>query len=230
MKNTIKYIAFDADDTLWVNEPYFRQTELKFFEILKAYLPAEEINNQLYKTEMKNLADYGYGIKSFVLSLVETAISVSSGTINISVISEILKLGKEMINMPLELLDGVEEVLKTLSNRYKLVVATKGDLLDQERKLNKSNLASYFHHIEVMSDKQEFNYQNLIKHLDIKPNELLMIGNSMKSDILPVLAIGGYAAHVPFHTTWIHEVVENSDFEHNFFYKLQSIKDILKHV
>ncbi len=230
MKNTIKYIAFDADDTLWVNEPYFRQTEMKFFELLKEFLPAEEINNQLYKTEMDNLADYGFGIKSFVLSLIETAIAVSNKKINIQSISEIIKLGKKMINMPLELLSGVEEVLKELSTRYKLVVATKGDLLDQERKLNKSHLSGYFHHIEVMSDKQEANYLNLIKHLDIQPNELLMIGNSMKSDILPVLAIGGFAAFVPFHTTWIHEVVDDTDFKHNCYYKLESIKDILAFV
>jgi putative hydrolase of the HAD superfamily len=230
MQNQIKYIAFDADDTLWVNETYFRETEKKFFSLLKNYMPAEELNNQLYKTEIKNLPDYGYGIKAFMLSLIETALFVSKNELSNSVVSNILELGKEMINMPIELIDGVVEILENLSKKYKLIVATKGDLLDQERKLKKSGLEKYFHHIEVMSDKQEINYQNLIKHLDILPKEFLMIGNSMKSDILPVLAIGGKAAYVPFHTTWIHEQIEDKEFNHNCCFRLNSIKEILNFV
>lgn len=224
----IKYIAFDADDTLWVNEPFFRETEKKFFDLMKEFMPAEELNNLLYKTEMDNLSDYGFGIKSFILSLIETAIKISNNTLQASTISKILGLGKDMINMPVELLQGVELVLSTLSQKYKLVVATKGDLLDQERKLEKSKLSKYFHHIEVMSDKQEANYLKLIKHLDIKPEEFLMIGNSMKSDVLPVLAIGGKAAHIPFHTTWIHEEVKDSELEENCCIKLNKLTDIIK--
>jgi len=227
MKN-IKYIAFDADDTLWVNEPFFRETEKKFFSLMHEFMPAEELNSLLYKTEMDNLADYGFGIKSFILSLIETAIKISNNKLQSSTISQILDLGKEMINMPVELLDGVEEVLSTLSQKYKLVVATKGDLLDQERKLEKSKLSKYFHHIEVMSDKKQANYLKLIKHLDIKPEEFLMIGNSMKSDILPVLAIGGKAAHIPFHTTWIHEEVEESELEKDCCIKLKVITDVIE--
>ena len=227
MKNKLKYIAFDADDTLWENEPYFRQTEQKFFKIMERFMPAEELNEKLYKVEIDNLADYGYGIKAFILSLIETAINVSKSNLQISEINEILKLGKEMINSPLIVINGVEEVLKKLSGKYKLLVATKGDLLDQERKLKKSNLAKYFHHIEVMSDKKEVNYLKLLKQLEIKPEEFLMIGNSIKSDVLPVINIGGFAAHVPFHTTWIHEEIKDDKLEEDCCYKLKNISEIL---
>jgi putative hydrolase of the HAD superfamily len=151
---------------------------------------------------------YGYGIKGFMLSMVETALKVSDGKIGVEVIEKILQYGKEMLEKPVELLDGVKMVLDHLKANYRLVVATKGDLLDQERKLQKSGLESYFHHIEIMSEKRESDYSKLIKHLDIAPNAFLMVGNSVKSDILPVLNIGGHAIHVPFHTTWILEKVD----------------------
>lgn len=225
----IKYIAFDADDTLWINETFFRESENIFFELMNEFLPAKELNEVLFKTEMDNLAIYGYGIKSFILSVIETAISVSGRELKISTVSKILDLGKEMLNKPVNVLAGVEEVLQTLSQKYKLVVATKGDLLDQERKLKKSGLEKYFHHIEVMSDKQPENYKKLIKHLEIKPHEFLMIGNSMKSDILPVLEIGGKAAHIRFHTTWVHEEV-NEETDNISCCKLSKISEILNYV
>ncbi|TLX73879.1 HAD family hydrolase [Labilibacter sediminis] len=204
-----KYVAFDADDTLWVNESYFRETEAHFSELLAAYGDAETITNKLLEIEIRNIELYGYGVKGFILSMIETGISVTNGSLPEAVISKIIELGKELLNKPVVLLDGIEEVLKALQGKgYKLVVATKGDLLDQERKLYRSNIEKYFHHIEVMSDKKEANYLKLLAHLDITPDEFLMIGNSLKSDVLPVLNIGASAVHVPFHTTWIHEEAE----------------------
>ena len=216
MFSTIKVIAFDADDTLWVNEPYFRTAEKAFCELLKEYVPEEECNELLYKFEMQNLPLYGYGIKPFVLSLIEAAITISKKQIPLEIVSEIIAIGKKMLQMPIELIDGIETTLAHLSKKYLLVMATKGDLLDQERKLIKSGLEKYFHHIEVMSDKQPKNYQKLITHLDIPPSQFLMVGNSLKSDVLPVLEIGSYAIHIPFHTTWEHEKVEEEVMHYNF--------------
>lgn len=212
----IKAIAFDADDTLWVNEPYFRKAELAFCELMKDYLPAEQCNRLLFEVEMQNLALYGYGIKPFTLSLIEAAIRFSEGKVPISAIDELIKRGKQMLNEPVEVLDGVKDTLQKLNGDYKLVMATKGDLLDQERKLIKSGLERYFHHIEIVSDKTEKQYSKLIKHLEVEPEEFLMVGNSVKSDILPVLNIGGHAFHIPFHTTWAHEMVKEPVDHPNF--------------
>ena len=222
----IKVIAFDADDTLWVNEPYFRETEDKFCSLLEDYLPHHSVAQELFKTEVANLALYGYGIKGFMLSMVETAMRVSNNTIHVSVIEKALQYGKELLAKPIELLDGVEDLLKALKDRYRLVVATKGDLLDQQRKLTKSGLEHYFHHIEIMSDKQEADYKKLITRLDIEPEAFLMLGNSLKSDVLPVLAVGGHAVHIPYHTTWAHEHVEHT-IDHANFRQLQTITEIL---
>jgi len=222
----IKVIAFDADDTLWENEPYFLETEKKLCALLEDFLPQHTTSQELFKTEMANLSLYGYGIKGFMLSMIETAIRVSDKTINNEIIEKIIQYGKELLAKPIELLDGVEEVLQTLKGKYRLVVATKGDLLDQERKLKKSKLEHYFHHVEVMSEKGEPDYIKLIKHLDIKPEEFLMLGNSLKSDIMPVLAIGGHGIHIPYHTTWAHEHVEYS-IEHPNFKQVVRIKEIL---
>lgn len=207
MKN-IKVIAFDADDTLWVNEPYFRETEEAFSKLLKAYLPEDDVNTILFSIEMRNLELYGYGIKGFVLSMVETILKITEGKGDLELVSKVISFGKEMLSKPVELLDGVGEVLKSLNGDYRVVLATKGDLLDQERKLIKSGLEKHFHHIEVMSDKKPSDYKKLLKHLDCEPKNFLMVGNSVKSDVLPVLEIGGYAVHVPFHTTWAHEEVK----------------------
>lgn len=223
---TIKVIAFDADDTLWVNEPYFREAEEKFCSLLEDYMPHHSISQELFKTEMQNLALYGYGVKGFMLSMIETAMRVSGNTVPHSIIEKAIQYGKDLLGKPIELLDGMEEALHLLKKKYRLVVATKGDLLDQERKLKKSGLEHYFHHIEIMSDKQETDYQKLIRHLDINPEEFLMIGNSLKSDIMPVLAIGGHAVHIPYHTTWAHEKVEHS-IDHLNFRQAETIKEIL---
>lgn len=203
--NTIKVIGFDADDTLWVNEPYFQEVEKKFCLILKPYQDEAETSKELFRTEMQNLEIYGYGAKGFILAMIETAIRVTEGKITSNEISQIVAIGKTLLNMPIQLLDGIEDVLQKLKGKYQLILATKGDLLDQERKLQKSGLTGYFHHIEIMSDKHENNYKKLLSHLDIQPHEFLMVGNSVKSDILPVIKIGARAIHVPFEVTWQHE-------------------------
>jgi len=223
---SLKVIAFDADDTLWVNEPYFQETEKKFCALLEDYLPHHTIMQELFKTEMQTLSLYGYGIKGFVLSMIETALRVSNNNVSLDIIEKIIQYGKDQMEHPIEMLDGMEEALHLLKKKYRLVIATKGDLVDQERKLKKSGLEHYFHHIEIMSEKQEGDYSKLIKHLDISPDEFLMIGNSLKSDVMPVLALGGHAVHIPYHTTWAHEVVEQT-IEHPNFRQAATIKDIL---
>ncbi|AWA31387.1 HAD family hydrolase [Flavobacterium magnum] len=222
----IKVIAFDADDTLWVNEPYFQETEEKFCELLAPYLSRHSLSQELFKTEIANLRLYGYGIKGYILSMIEAALDISNHTISNEVVAKIIQYGKELLEKPIELLDGVEEVLEILNPRYKIVVATKGDLLDQRRKLHNSGLGKYFHHIEVMSDKQEVDYSDLVNRLDIHPSEFLMIGNSLKSDVLPVLGIGGHAIHIPFHTTWAHEKIDHQ-VVHDNFRDFEKIRDVL---
>ena len=225
----IKAIAFDADDTLWINETFFRDAEDQFCALLTDYLPYEECHKRLFEMEMRNLPLYGYGIKPFALSLVEAAIEISEGQVSIEIIEQLIALGKEMLSAPVELIEGIGMVLDTLSRKgLKLVVATKGDLLDQERKLERSGLTEYFHHIEVMSDKQPANYQKLINHLDVQPNEFLMVGNSLKSDILPVLEMGGTAFHIPFHTTWVHEQIDH-EIEHENFRAFTQVSEILEY-
>ena len=229
MRSQIKTIAFDADDTLWVNEPYFQEAENRFCELLAAWLPPETAGQELFNTEMKNLHLYGYGIKGVILCMIETITRVTKGTAQLHLISQVLELGQELLQKPIELLQGVEETLDALHGKYRLVIATKGDLLDQERKLNKSGLQDYFHHIEIMSNKQVANYQKLLKHLDCSPANFLMLGNSVKSDILPVLALEAFAAHIPFHTTWKHELHEEK-VEHPNLISLNNIADIIQHL
>lgn len=222
----LKVIAFDADDTLFINEPYFQETEQKFCTLLSDYLSQQGLSQELFRVEIQNLDLYGYGIKGYTLSMIEAAMNISNKTIPIEIIEKIIQYGKELLQKPIELLDGVEETLKALHGKYKLIVATKGDLKDQQRKLHDSGLGPYFHHIEVMADKQELNYEKLLKRLEINADEFFMIGNSLKSDVLPVLAIGGHAVHIPFHTTWEHEKV-NHKVEHPNFKTLGKITDVL---
>lgn len=226
----IKVIGFDADDTLWINETYFREAESEFAGLLSNFETPNKTDQELFKMEMKNLDLYGYGVKGFMLSMVESALELSNNTVSNETISKILNIGKAMIKKPVVLLEGVAEVLEALTPKYRLILATKGDLLDQERKLERSGLLKYFHHIEVLSDKKEANYANLLKHLDIDPREFLMIGNSLKSDILPLINIGSSAIHVPFHTTWVHEEVAISKEKDNSFLTLKSLIEVKKHL
>lgn len=221
----IEVIGFDADDTLWVNEPYYRDAEKQFVNLIVAYGVEGDIAEALFKTEIANLGLYGYGIKAFMLSLVECAIDLTNGSVSSQTISRIIEIGKGMLQRPIELLDDVKEVLENLAPNYKLIVATKGDLLDQEGKMKRSGIASCFHHIEVMSDKKEEHYVQLLNHLDIEPSRFLMIGNSMKSDIIPPLNLGARAIHVPFHTTWAHEEVDEEP-DSDRFLRVEGIRDV----
>lgn len=229
MIKNIQVIAFDADDTLWPNEPHFLETEAAFCNMLEDFLPHHSVSRELLTIEIGNLKHYGYGVKGYILSMIEAAITITDRRIGVETIERILGLGKEMLDKDIELIDGVEDVLKALYGKYRLVMATKGDLLDQERKLIKSGLSKYFHHIEIVSEKQEGEYRKLIKHLDIQPHEFVMIGNSLKSDVLPVLNIGGHGFHVPFHTTWEHEKVE-AIIEHENFRQLTDIREVLEYL
>ena len=229
LSEKIKIIAFDADDTLWINEPYFQETEHKFCGLLEDYLPHHSVSKELFKIEMKNLPIYGYGVKAFVLSMIETVSIVTENKATIELINRVLALGKELLEKPVIILEGVEDVLKKTEKKYRLVMATKGDLLDQEKKLIKSGLEKYFHHIEVMSEKTVKEYKKLLWHLDCPPENFLMVGNSIKSDILPVLELGGNTIHIPYHTTWAHEEVKQ-EVESSQFLKVEKIGEILKYL
>ena len=225
----IRVIAFDADDTLWINETYFREAEEKFASLLEDFLPQHEIMKELYRTEIANLSLYGYGIKGFMLSMIETALRISGEKMPIALVEKIIQIGQEMLGKPVDLLPGVREVLQSLQGKYRIVLATKGDLVDQERKLQKSGLEGFFHHIEIMSEKRTSDYEKLIKHLDIQASEFLMIGNSLKSDILPVLELGGYGIHVPFHTTWVHEQVDH-EVKHERFFTAEHLEEAIARI
>ena len=226
-KDILKVIAFDADDTLWVSETHFHNMEKNFIKLMSPYMKPEDVHDKLFKIEMQNIDIFGYGAKGFTLSMIEAAVKISNGKIQNSEILDIINMCKSLLTFPIEILPGVKKVLEALKTDYKLIVTTKGDLLDQEKKLERSKLASYFHHIEIVSEKHEENYIKLIKHLNIDPNEFLMIGNSLKSDILPVLNVGGNAVHVPFHITWEHEKVNDYQFKNKNYIKLDNIEDII---
>lgn len=226
----IKVLGFDADDTLWVNETYFRDAEKRFAALLDRYETRNTIDQELFKLEMDNLPLYGYGIKGFTLSMVEAALRLSGGAVSPQVLEEILEMGKRMIDHPVELLDGVVDTLRKLGPNYRMVVLTKGDLLDQERKLERSGLSAYFHHVEVLSDKKPENYRKLLEHLEIPYSEFLMVGNSLKSDVLPILEIGAQAIHVPFHTTWAHEEVRVDATTKRRYQEIDAFTDLLTYL
>ncbi len=226
MRN-IKIIAFDADDTLWENENFYRNSEEQFCLLMNDYMPKEELSQELLKTEIANIDLYGYGVKSFMLSMIETAIKISNGKVDNKMISSIIEIGKNLIDMPINLLDGVSEILPELQKSFILVLATKGDLLDQQRKLQKSGLEIYFHHIEIMSQKRKTDYDSIIKKLGVKPNEFLMVGNTIKSDIIPVIEAGGKAVHIPFYMTWEHEKAIESDLDYIKIDRIEELRKIL---
>lgn len=227
MYKNIKVIGFDADDTLWVNETYFREAELEFGKLMQQYETINQVDQELFKIEIENLPIYGYGVKGFILSMMETALKLSNNQVSQKTMNAIINIGKDMLKKPVVLLADVEKTLAHLSKTHRLILATKGDLLDQERKLEKSGLNKYFHHIEVMSDKRESDYLKLLTHLDIQPKEFLMIGNSLKSDILPLTKIGASAIHVPFHTTWQHEMIDNKTLSNQNYSIVESIIDVV---
>ena len=222
----VKKIGFDADDTLWINEAYFRETEQQFYKLVAPYVDEKTAEIELFQTEMQNMSLYGYGVKAFILSVIETAIRITGGKIPVEVVENIICFGKKQLSNPVELLDGVTETLNALAERYELILVTKGDLLDQERKLTASGLEHLFHHVEVVSDKTEHEYAKLLKHLNVLPEEFLMVGNSIRSDVLPPLALGSYAIHVPSHIIWLHEHIETPIINQRF-HTVNSLGDII---
>ncbi len=210
MKNQlIKTIAFDADDTLWVNEPLFINTREECESILSAYIHNHDLEKQLYATEIRNLKLFGYGIKGFILSMIETAIELSNREVSGDQIQKIIDMGKAMIAHPIELIPNVEEVIIGLKSHFNLMIITKGDLFDQESKIARSGLAVHFDHFEIVSEKTVATYEKIVEKYKIDPEEFLMVGNSLRSDILPVCHLGAQAVHIPFQTTWEYEKVND---------------------
>jgi putative hydrolase of the HAD superfamily len=226
--NSVKVIGFDADDTLWVNETYYRETEEKFAQLMLPYAATDHATSLLTESEIKNLPLYGYGAKSLTLSMLETAMELSKGKASPETVSGILQLGKDLLQKPVILLEGSQQVLRELKNQYTLILITKGDLNDQERKLKASGLDQCFQHIEIVSEKTEQQYQELLSLLQTTPDEFMMVGNSLKSDIMPVLKIGGWGVHVPFHTTWVHEETHEDPTKWSRFFALEHLDELLK--
>ena len=203
----IELIGLDGDDTLWRNEDYFIVTQDRFGELLGPYLPPGiDVQQALETTERRNLEVFGYGAKGFTLSLIETAIELTDGRVPATVIQELVGFGRWILTHPVELLEGVADVVTELSGSgRRLVIVTKGDLMHQEHKVAGSGLADLFDAIEIVSEKDETTYRRLLQRANVAPDRFLMVGNSVRSDVLPVLAIGAKAVHIPYHTTWAHE-------------------------
>ncbi|HJQ23321.1 MAG TPA: HAD family hydrolase [Blastocatellia bacterium] len=220
----IEVIAFDADDTLWHNESLFTVTQTKFKQLLAGYHSDEWIEAKLNETEHRNIEHFGYGIKGFTLSMIETAIELTEGRISGAEIQQIINYAKAMRQAPVELLDGVAETISALAGHYTLMLITKGDLFDQESKIARSGLGDHFSHLEIVSEKNTEVYRTIMSKHRLDPRRFLMVGNSIKSDILPVIEAGGRAVHVPYHTTWVHEQV--SDYDAASFYEIASLREL----
>ncbi len=226
----VKIIAFDADDTLWENETRFREAERKVGEVLSEYADFPTMSSSLYSIEVKNMPDYGFGAKAFTLSMLENAVKISGGRLTGEQTLRIIEAGRELLHNPAHPLPGVAETLSALrgSGRYRLVLLTKGDLLDQQHKVERSGLAGFFDLVEIVSDKSENEYLSLCARLDSDPAHLMMVGNSFKSDVAPVLEIGGYGVHIPFHVLWELEKIE--EYDHPHLLRLSSFPELKDHL
>lgn len=205
MATRFDLVAFDADDTLWHNETHFQSTQRRFRELLAAYHPPEWIDARLDAAERRNLAHFGYGVKGFVLSMIETAVELTEGRVSGHEVQRIIDWGREMLAAPVEVLPGVRVAVAEVAETHRIAVITKGDLLDQEAKLARSGLGDLFAAFEVVSEKDAKTYAAVIRKLGVEPGRFVMVGNSIRSDVLPVLAAGGAAVHVPYPLTWAHE-------------------------
>lgn len=219
-------IGFDADDTLWHNETIFEKVHERHRALLARYHEAATVDRTLFATEMRNLELYGYGVKGFTLSAIETAIQLTGGKISADEIQQLIALGRDMLAHPVELLEGVTETLAAISQEYRLLLITKGDLRDQERKLAKSGLTAHFQQVEIVSEKDEGTYATILRRHAIPAAQFLMVGNSLKSDIMPVLVLGGAGAHVPYHLTWAAERVEAMPPDRGRFFQLKTIREL----
>ena len=228
LKGKFKTIFFDADDTLWENEQYFRAAEDKFAELLKDYIGPEGVQQMLWAKQEENIPLFGYGSKTYLIGMTDAATDLCGGHLPDNIYYGIKDIITNLAFHELEILEGVKETLEALQGRYKLIVATKGDLTEQMAKFRKSGLSHYFHHCEVMENKDETNYLELAAKNDLDPSEILMIGNSVKSDIAPVVNIGGWAIHVPHEIVWVHEMMDMPENER--IIEVSDIKEILKHL
>lgn len=224
----IRVVAFDGDDTLWHNESHFNFTQSALRDLLRAHAPDAAIDERLFATEMANLSLYGYGIKSFTLSMIETAIEVTDGGISASDLNVILDWGKRMLREPTELLDGVHDTLLEVSRQHELLLITKGDLFDQESKLARSGLADRFAGVEVLSDKTVDSYRRVLDRRGIDLGEFVMVGNSLRSDVVPVVELGARAVHIPYHVTWHHEVVDEASLPRQGWYRLDNMTGLVE--
>ncbi|MGN7292186.1 HAD family hydrolase [Rhizobium sp. SAFR-030] len=201
-------IGFDADDTLWQNEQYYRLTETQFRELLTDFAEGDRVSERLLEAEKRNLAHYGFGIKGFTLSMIETALEITNGKVPTEVIGKILAIGRDLLSHPVECLPHAREALEALRGRFFLVMITKGDLFDQERKLAQSGLGDFFDAVEIVSEKSATTYRGIFGKHGEGPERAMMIGNSLKSDVVPALAAGAWGVFVPHELTWILEHVE----------------------
>jgi len=201
----INIIGLDADDTLWHNEQLYHQAKKKFAQILEKYSSSKEASLHLDQTEVRNIEHYGYGIKSFSLSMIETAVEVSNGQIDGDVIGELIAIAKQMLSADVDLVEGAKETLEKLSLKYDLMLITKGDSYEQERKIERSGITDYFRYLEVVGEKSEASYRKILGQYNLDPGRFLMVGNSLRSDILPVIRIGGMGVYIPNDQTWFHE-------------------------
>jgi putative hydrolase of the HAD superfamily len=219
----IKIIGFDADDTLWHNENIFERSHEGYRRLLARHHPAAEVDRVLFATEMRNLPLYGYGIKGHTLSCVEAAIELTRGQLSAQEVREIIATGREMLAHPVELLPGVAQIVAALAGDYRLLLITKGELHHQERKVAESGLAQHFHAVEILSEKDGGAYERVLRRHAVAPAEFAMVGNSLKSDILPVLELGGAGVHVPYRITWQHEHIDTLPGDHPRFRRLDSL-------
>jgi putative hydrolase of the HAD superfamily len=219
-------IALDADDTLWHNEPKFYATQEQFRALLTGYHTPAWIDERLHETEKRNLAHFGYGVKGFVLSMIETAVELTEGRVSGQEVKQIIDLGRSMLTAPVELIDGVREAVEQLSRDYQLALLTKGELFDQETKLARSGLGELFSHVEIVSEKNAVTYLAVMKRRGVEPSRFLMVGNSLRSDVLPVLEAGGAAVHVPYPLTWAHEEVPEDALAGKHFARLPHIREL----
>lgn len=229
--STFKLVAFDADDTLWPNQPHFDHVEAQLFAILARCGDSAAIGRHLYEVQRHNMHLFGYGAKSFMLSMIETAIQLTEGAVSGHEIQQIIDLGKRLLDFPIEPLPGVEDVLSALKQRGQpLMVLTKGDLFDQESKLARSGLGDYFDYVEIVSEKNEDTYRRVLARHGVAPEAFVMIGNSLKSDVLPVAQLGAQAVHVPYHATWIHEEIPAEQLVGIAFQQAASMHEVLRYL
>ena len=217
-------IAFDADDTLWHSESYYQDAQQQFAAFLAPYQSDQQaVLSALHQVEIANLPSFGYGVKGFVFSMIETAIQLSNGQITGKEIQTLIDLARTMLQHDVNLLDGARQAVEELSQTYPLMLITKGDLIDQERKFHLSGLAPFFQSIEVISEKNSGVYRSLLARRQVDPTRFLMVGNSLKSDVFPVIELGGYGVHIPYAVTWAHETVSAAPPAPERFFELQNL-------